>query len=83
MILLLLQYKLWFKDDGVLGVIKMQRLVNAQQQELYSLQERNIKLSESVQLIKQDHQAIEEHVRVTFGMVKPGETYYRVIEVEH
>ena len=75
-----LQYKLWFKEDGLRGVRQMRSIVTLQQQELIALTERNEKLSANVQLIKSDPSIIEEYVRVNFSMVRPGETYYRIIE---
>lgn len=75
-----LQFKLWFRPDGVHGIIKINRSIKQQEMELNDLRLRNEKLFESIKLLKQNPQAIEEYARVNFGMIKKDEIYYRIIE---
>jgi cell division protein FtsB len=75
-----LQCKLWFRPDGVHGIIKINQSIKQQEMELNDLRLRNEKLFESIKLLKQNPQAIEEYARVNFGMIKKDEIYYRIIE---
>ena len=57
-------------------------LVNgvSQQAENLKLQQRNEALKAEVEDLKSGEAAVEERARSELGMVKPGETFYRVIE---
>lgn len=79
-ILISLQYKLFFKDQGIKNVIKLNSEVKQQQIELSNLQLRNNMIKSEIKLIKDNPKAIEEYARVMFGMIKKDETYYRIIE---
>ncbi len=77
---LVLQFKLWFRPDGIYGLIKINKLNKQESIELNDLKIRNAKLLYSIKLLKQNPNIIEEHARVNFGMIKKDEIYYRVIE---
>lgn len=79
-LLLALQYKLWFGDGGLLKVRELQEAVEAQQQENAALRERNGALAAEVKDLKTGTAAIEERARTELGMVKEGETFYQVVE---
>lgn len=76
----MLQLKLWFRPDGMHGIIKIKKEIKQQEIELNHLRNRNAKLLENLTLLKQNVNTIEEHARVVFGMIKADEIYYRVIE---
>lgn len=76
----MLQYKLWFRADGMRGIIKINQEIKQQEIELSHLRNRNTRLLDNIRLLKQNPNTIEEHARVVFGMIKKDETYYRVIE---
>lgn len=79
-LLLLLQYKLWFGDGGLLKVQQLGNAVEMQQIENAQLRERNDALAAEVQDLKQGREAIEERARTELGMTKQGETFYQVVE---
>lgn len=74
-----LQYKLWFGNGGRGEVIALQAQVTAQQTENAKLQARNDALAAEVADLKTGGEAVEERARSELGMVKPGETFYRVV----
>lgn len=76
--LLLLQYRLWFSNDGVRDVLRLQAQVSAQQQQNASLAERNRQLAGEVQDLKQGYAALEERARADLGMISGNETFYQV-----
>jgi cell division protein FtsB len=75
-----LQSKLWFGAGGWREARELQRTVEAQRIENARLQQRNDALSAEVEDLKSGETAVEERARSELGMVKPGETFYRVVE---
>ena len=79
-LLLLLQYKLWFGDGSVVEVRELERAIAAQREENESLRERNRALEAEVNDLKTGLDAIEERARSELGMIREGETFYQVVE---
>ena len=75
-----LQYRLWFGSGGHREVEALQGQIAAQQAENLKLRQRNDALAAEVENLKSGEAAVEERARSELGMVKPGETFYRVIE---
>ena len=79
-ILLLLQSKLWTGAGGWPDARNLRATVNTQRIENARLQQRNDALSAEVEDLKSGETAVEERARSELGMIKPGETFYRVVE---
>lgn len=75
-----LQYRLWFGNSGTREVAALQRQVEQQARQNAGLQQRNDALAAEVADLKSGEAAIEERARSELGMIKPGETFYRVVE---
>jgi cell division protein FtsB len=82
LLLLVLQYNLWIGDGSIANVMSLQRAIEAQKQENEKLRERNLALDAEVKDLKTASDAIEERARLELGMIREGETFYRVIEPE-
>ncbi len=80
MLLVYLQYSLWFGDGSLQDVWRLHKDVEQQHQENAVLRERNEALEAEVLDLQQGLEAIEEHAREDLGMIKKGETFYQVIE---
>jgi cell division protein FtsB len=80
LLLVYLQYRLWFGDGNLLDVIQLGDEVEAQREENVRLRERNDTLDAEVRDLQQGLDAIEEHAREDLGMVKDGETFYQIVE---
>ena len=80
LLLAALQYKLWFGNGGQREVEALRLQVAGQEAENLRLQQRNQALQAEVEDLKSGEAAVEERARSELGMVKPGETFYRVIE---
>ncbi|MDH5357086.1 MAG: cell division protein FtsB [Gammaproteobacteria bacterium] len=79
-LLLLLQYRLWFSHDGLPSVLHIHRDVEIQRQDNAILEERNQVLAAEVQDLKSGLEALEERARSELGMIKQGETFFQIIE---
>jgi cell division protein FtsB len=75
-----LQYTLWLGNGGQREVAALRAQVAGQEAENVRLRQRNEALAAEVQDLKAGEAAVEERARSELGMVKPGETFYRVIE---
>lgn len=82
LIIVLLQYPLWFSSNNVFYIWRLQKEIKQQAQQNTQLRERNLVLEAEVQDLKQGLAAIEERARAELGMVKKNETFYHVIEGE-
>lgn len=75
-----LQYRLWFGEGGAVATASLQGKVERQGEENRGLQQRNEQLAAEVENLKSGESAAEERARSELGMIKPGETFYRVVE---
>jgi len=82
-LLVLLQYRLWFGDGSVREVAQLQTQISAQEQQNAKLRERNRTLAAEVQDLKKGTTAIEERARTDLGMVGKSETFYQVVSPEN
>ncbi len=80
LVLVLLQCRIWFANDGVRGVEHLERAVAAQRAENDRLAERNSRLAAEVADLKTGTAAIEERARSQLGMIGANETFYQVVE---
>lgn len=75
-----LQYRLWFGEGGAVATASLQSQVDRQAAENRGLAQRNDLLAAEVENLKSGEAAAEERARSELGMIKPGETFYRVVE---
>lgn len=81
-ILVVLQHRLWLSHDGLPSLLRLHHAVEKQRQDNEKLAERNAVLAAEVADLKSGLDALEERARSELGMVKPGETFFHVIEPE-
>jgi cell division protein FtsB len=75
-----LQAKLWWGEGGLGEARELDLRVSEQRAENARLQQRNDALSAEVEDLKSGEAAVEDRARSELGMIKPGETFYRVVE---
>ncbi|NNE63370.1 MAG: cell division protein FtsB [Gammaproteobacteria bacterium] len=77
-----LQYKLWFGDGGLSEVVQLSRELESQKEKLRLLEERNRILEAQVLDLQNGLDAYEEKARNDLGMIKQGETFIQLIPAE-
>ena len=77
--LLLLQYRLWFGKNSVPDYLALEEEVSRQIANNNKLKQRNKLLYADTDDLKSGTEAIEERARHELGMIKQGETFFRVI----
>ena len=75
-----LQYRLWLGDGGLVDTRNLAVRAKAREADLVRLRSRNAMLKAEVADLKAGGPAIEAYARYELGMIKPGETFYLVVD---
>ena len=78
-LLIALQYRLWFGDGSVQEVWRLREEAKSTRTELLQLRSRNQALSAEVADLKSGLEAIEERARAELGMIDEDETFYQFV----
>lgn len=79
-LLLVLQFQLWFGVGNVPSAMRLKTQVEAQTAENATLAKRNAALQAEVADLKAGQAAVEERARAELGMIKKGETFYQIVQ---
>ena len=82
LVLIGLQYKLWFGDGSLSEVVQLSRELETQKEKLRVLEERNRILEAQVLDLQNGLDAFEEKARNDLGMIKQGETFIQLIPAQ-
>ena len=82
MLLIALQYRLWFGKHSIPDYLQMKTELETQQLHNQNLTQRNSLLMADIQDLKIGLESIEERARHELGLIKPGETFYRILPSE-
>ncbi len=74
-----LQYSLWLGKNGVHDLVRVESDVAVQQGSNAKLKARNDQLFAEIDDLNGGQEAIEERSRNELGMIKPGESFYRLV----
>ncbi|OZI14710.1 cell division protein FtsB [Sodalis-like symbiont of Philaenus spumarius] len=74
-----LQYSLWLGKNGVHDLVRVESDVAALKSNNVQLKARNDQLFTEIDDLNGGQEAIEERPRNELGMIKPGETFYRLV----
>ncbi|RCU51870.1 MULTISPECIES: cell division protein FtsB [Corallincola] len=76
----LLQQRLWFGKNSIRDAVSVHDRVAVQAEANNRLQQRNELMYAEINDLRNGNEAIEERARNELGMIKQGETFYRIIE---
>lgn len=79
-LILLLQYPLWFGKGSWLRVWELERDIRAQRTANQALEARNQQLGAEARDLHSGYDALEERARFEIGMVRSNEVFFHVIE---
>jgi len=80
LIILGLQYRLWFGEGSVEQIVQLQREIDKQKIENANLEEHNRILMAQIRELKEGTESIEAKARTDMGMIKEGETFYFITD---
>ena len=77
---LMIQFDIWFKDDGFYRVKELEQMIDSQVEENERLKLRNKQLEREIEELISGTESIEEKARTDLGMFKEGEEFYFIVE---
>ncbi len=77
LVLLILQYRLWFADGSLAEQRRLELQVEEQARINRELQERNARLEREVLELKSGTRGVEQRAREQLGLIREGETFYQ------
>lgn len=77
-----LQYRLWFGKNSIADYREMKIQVEELAQQNANLRQRNGLLEADINDLKLGLESMEERARNELGMIKEGETFYRILPQE-
>ena len=77
---LMIQFDIWFKDDGFYRMKELEQMIDSQVEENERLKLRNKQLEREIEELKSGTESIEEKARTDLGMIKEGEEFYLIVE---
>lgn len=80
MLLLFLQYRLWFESGGIRDMLRLRKSLATQAMQNEKLKKRNDELLFQIERLKNSQDTVESRARNELGMVKKGETFYQIVK---
>jgi cell division protein FtsB len=81
-LIILIQYPLWFSRGGWLNVFDLNNKYQNQKEINQELEKQNDALRAEVNDLKKGTDAIEERARDELGMIKEGEIFFEIINTK-
>lgn len=79
-LLVLLQYRLWFAEGSLAERQRLLRQAQEQREINAQLRERNAVLEREVLELQNGNRGVEQRAREQLGLVRQGEIYFHVVE---
>jgi cell division protein FtsB len=78
----LLQYRLWYGKHNIPDYAALQEQIAELKEQNIRLRQRNNLLKADIEDLNVGMDAIEEKARNELGLIRPGETFYRILPAE-
>lgn len=79
-VLALFQYAFWFGKNGYVDYKNTEQEIAVRKQENAKLSNRNQIVRAEIKDLKDGVEAIQERARLEYELVKPNETFYRIVK---
>jgi len=80
LLILLLQYRLWFDDTGVVASWQLEQQMTELEQDIAAQKVRNDWLKAEVEDLRQSDDLIEEKAREDLGFIGQDESFYLILD---
>lgn len=74
-----LQYDFWLGKNGLMDYLAVEANVDIQQKANAELVQRNQQMYAEIDDLRRGQESVEERARSELGMIKPNETFFRII----
>ena len=81
-LIFILQYRIWLGENSFAEIGRLNARISEQVEQNKLLAQQNAALKKEILLLRTNAQILEEKAREQLGLVKPGETFYRIIPAE-
>ena len=81
-LILVLQYRIWWGEASVDQINLLRQEIAEQKHQNSLLKQQNELLRDEIQALRNNPETLEERAREQLGLIKPGETFYRVIPAQ-
>jgi len=78
----LLQYRIWWGEGSYQQIEQLKVKIAEQVEQNKLLKKRNHILKQEIQALRKNPAILEEKAREQLGLIKPNETFYRIIPKE-
>ena len=79
-VLTLFQYDFWFGKNGYFDYKNTEQEISLHKAENAQLSQRNQTIAAEIKDLKEGVEAIQERARLQYELVKPNETFYRIVK---
>ncbi|MBA6411885.1 cell division protein FtsB [Parahaliea sp. F7430] len=79
-LLLVLQYRLWFAEGSLAEQHRLEQQVQEQSLINHELRERNAVLEREVLELQGGNESVEQRAREQLGLIREGEVFYQVLD---
>ncbi len=83
LLILILQYNIWFSAGGVRSIEQLEQNIAEQKKENEQLRAQNKQLRGEIEALRNNPELLEEIAREKLGLIKPNEKFYRIIPEEN
>lgn len=80
LLIVLLQYRLWFVNGGIEQIQHDQLMLVDLKKQVEEKRERNAALYAEVEDLRKGQESLEERARKELGMIRDGETFFQVLD---
>lgn len=77
-----LQYRIWWGDTSYQKIASLNIIITEQAEQNVLLKKQNDLLKKEIQALRTNPAILEEKAREQMGLIKPNETFYRIIPKE-
>lgn len=78
-IIIVLQYRIWMGDNGAPKIENLQQQILEQKAQNKLLVKQNKILKDEIHALRNNPELLEEVAREKLGLIKPDETFFRII----
>ena len=78
-VIAIIQYQIWLGESGAQEIEKLKNQILEQQNENEALRLQNQVLKDEIEALRHNPALLEELAREQLGLIKPSETFYRII----
>ncbi|MCW8876423.1 MAG: septum formation initiator family protein [Kangiellaceae bacterium] len=79
----IIQYRIWWGEGSYREIELLKQQIAEQQKQNDLLKKENEILRKEILALRTNPQVLEEKARENLGLIKPGETFYRIIPKEN